>query len=317
MASLKEIDVEAVVGDIATHIKNQFEGILARVSKDKLTLQENVNMILNLPIVKGLLEEKKALTKQLEELQEENKKLKLQLVEHNIIETAANEKQGIFLEVTEIPSDTSSVTQEEIQEHIKEEEKKQLASYHSDMMHRYTFWSKKLETTPSYDPSIKNNQGEKQASTFSLLQSDNESNEDTDEDSDDNVTTDGEDGEDDDDDDEDDDDENEESCDICNTNDWANNVCVCVKEDDDDDSPQKTQLQFLTASKKETTSDISMQQTEVIEGDEEEVDVEEIVLEGKKYYTTDKDNGIIYEYLEDGEIGEEIGRLEEGKLFLS
>ena len=81
MATLKEIDVEAVVGDIATHIKNQFESILARVSKDKLTLQENVNMILNLPIVKGLLEEKKALIKQLEILQEENKKLKLQLVE--------------------------------------------------------------------------------------------------------------------------------------------------------------------------------------------------------------------------------------------
>ena len=53
------------------------------------------------------------------------------------------------------------------------------------------------------------------------------------------------------------------------------------------------------------------------EAEEEEVDVEEIELEGKKYYTTDKDNGIIYEYLDDGEIGEDIGRLEEGKLFLS
>ena len=30
--------------------------------------------------------------------------------------------------------------------------------------------------------------------------------------------------------------------------------------------------------------------------EEEEIDVEEIELEGKKYYTTDKDNGIIYEY---------------------
>ena len=85
MTTLKEIDVEAVVGDIATHIKNQLEGILARVSKDKLTLQENVNMILNLPIVKGLLEEKKALIKQLEKQQEENKKLKLQLIEYNCV----------------------------------------------------------------------------------------------------------------------------------------------------------------------------------------------------------------------------------------
>ena len=64
MSYAPEIDVTAVVDDIATHIKNQFEGILARVSKDQLTLQENVNMILNLPIVKGLLEEKKELLAQ-------------------------------------------------------------------------------------------------------------------------------------------------------------------------------------------------------------------------------------------------------------
>ena len=51
--------------------------------------------------------------------------------------------------------------------------------------------------------------------------------------------------------------------------------------------------------------------------EEEEYDVEEIELEGVKYYTTDPDNGIVYEYEDDGEIGEEIGRLEEGNLFLS
>ena len=56
-----EIDVNAVVQDIATHIRKQFETILANITKDKLTLQENINMILDLPIVKGLLEEKKEL----------------------------------------------------------------------------------------------------------------------------------------------------------------------------------------------------------------------------------------------------------------
>ena len=68
MSNSSGIDVSAVVDDIATHIKNQFEGILARVSKDQLTLRENVNMILNLPIVKGLMEEKKELVDKIEKL---------------------------------------------------------------------------------------------------------------------------------------------------------------------------------------------------------------------------------------------------------
>ena len=311
MTTLKEIDVEAVVGDIATHIKNQFEGILARVSKDKLTLQENVNMILNLPIVKGLLEEKKALIKQLEILQEENKKLKLQIVESNIVEAATNEKQGIFLEVTEIPSDVSSVTQEEIQEHIKEEEKKQLVSLHNEMMNKYSFWSQKLESNPGYGQ-LESNQKEQQRSTFTLLQSDDSTVHTEDEDSEDNKTSEEDEDEDEDEDEEDDDEEdNDEEDDDEDEGDEDN--------DDEEDSAQQQQLNFLTEVKKlgAEKSENEAKSDAVVEPEEEEVDVEEIKLEGKKYYTTDKDNGIIYEYLEDGEIGEEIGRLEEGKLFLS
>jgi len=51
------------------------------------------------------------------------------------------------------------------------------------------------------------------------------------------------------------------------------------------------------------------------EGEEEEV--EEIVIDGAMYYTTNKKNGIIYEYLSDEEVGDEVGHLEEGILFLS
>ena len=41
---------------------------------------------------------------------------------------STNEKQGVFLEVKEISNDIGSVTQEEIQEHIKQEEKKLVSS---------------------------------------------------------------------------------------------------------------------------------------------------------------------------------------------
>ena len=43
----------------------------------------------------------------------------------------------------------------------------------------------------------------------------------------------------------------------------------------------------------------------------------EIEIDGSMYYTTNKKNGIIYEYLSDEEVGDEIGHLEEGRLFLS
>ena len=50
---------------------------------------------------------------------------------------------------------------------------------------------------------------------------------------------------------------------------------------------------------------------------EEEEEVEEISIDGKLYYTTNSDNGIIFEYLENEEIGNEIGYLKNGKLFIS
>jgi len=53
------------------------------------------------------------------------------------------------------------------------------------------------------------------------------------------------------------------------------------------------------------------------EEDDEEYDVEEIELSGIKYYTTDLNNGIIFEFLENEDIGEELGKLQNGVLFLS
>ena len=82
--------------------------------------------------------------------------------------------------------------------------------------------------------------------------------------------------------------------------------------EEDEESPQKKQFTQFTGSEKVKTINKTEEEEE-----EEEFDVEEIELEGVKYYTTDPDNGIVYECMDDGEIGEEMGRLEEGNLFLS
>jgi chemotaxis protein histidine kinase CheA len=46
---------------------------------------------------------------------------------------------------------------------------------------------------------------------------------------------------------------------------------------------------------------------------EEEMEVEEVIVNGKKYYTTNAKNGIIYEVLLDDDIGPEIGSFKDGK----
>jgi len=79
-----------------------------------------------------------------------------------------------------------------------------------------------------------------------------------------------------------------------------------VEEDDEEDVEEEVEVEVEDANDEEE------------EEEEEEIDeVEEIEIDGEMYYTTDKKNGIIYEYLQDEEVGDEVGHLEEGILFLS
>jgi hypothetical protein len=51
--------------------------------------------------------------------------------------------------------------------------------------------------------------------------------------------------------------------------------------------------------------------------DEEEIELDEYEFEGATYYTEDPKNGNLYECLEDGEIGDIVGHLENGSVFFS
>jgi len=67
----------------------------------------------------------------------------------------------------------------------------------------------------------------------------------------------------------------------------------------------------------EEDEDVNEEEAEEDEDEDEELEVEEIKIEGKMYYCTGKENGVLFEYCEDGEIGEEIGHLEDGAVFFS
>ena len=51
--------------------------------------------------------------------------------------------------------------------------------------------------------------------------------------------------------------------------------------------------------------------------DEEDLDVDEISIDGELYYTNDKHNGTIFKREEDGEVGKEVGHFEDGHAFFS
>ena len=53
------------------------------------------------------------------------------------------------------------------------------------------------------------------------------------------------------------------------------------------------------------------------EEEDEELEVDEIEIDGKLYFTTDDKNGTLYSVDEDGDIGDEIGYLKNGKPFFS
>tara|TARA_B100002051_G_scaffold276111_1_gene322570 strand:- start:1960 stop:3132 length:1173 start_codon:yes stop_codon:yes gene_type:complete len=59
----------------------------------------------------------------------------------------------------------------------------------------------------------------------------------------------------------------------------------------------------------------SENENEEEDDEDEEVEVEELVIDGKTYYTDDAKNGSLFEYLEDGEIGDIVGHLENGSGF--
>jgi hypothetical protein len=55
------------------------------------------------------------------------------------------------------------------------------------------------------------------------------------------------------------------------------------------------------------------EEMEVEEEDEEEEELFELEINGKTYFVTDENNGVIYEALEDDDVGEMLGNLKNGK----
>lgn len=66
----------------------------------------------------------------------------------------------------------------------------------------------------------------------------------------------------------------------------------------------------------EVEEEVEVEETEEVE-EEEEAGVYEIELNGNRYYTTNEQNGIVYELVGEDDVGDEIGKFVNGKLVLN
>jgi hypothetical protein len=85
------------------------------------------------------------------------------------------------------------------------------------------------------------------------------------------------------------------------------------EEDEEEEEVEEVEEEEVEEEEVEEEDEVN----EIEEESDEEEEVEELDIEGVKYYATDSKNGILYEFMEDGDIGDEIGYLKNGAVFFS
>ena len=80
-------------------------------------------------------------------------------------------------------------------------------------------------------------------------------------------------------------------------------------ETEDEDEPQVNEV----VEKEAVVEEEVEEEEEVVEDDESEEEVFEIEIDGVTYYATSEDNGILYEMLEGGDIGKQVGTIQDGE----
>ena len=86
------------------------------------------------------------------------------------------------------------------------------------------------------------------------------------------------------------------------------------QEEDDEEDEEDEQEEEVEEDKKE--KNIETEDGDDDEYDEEDEEVEVWEKDGKKYYITDENNGIVYNYDDDSDIGEELGTIKNGVIHL-
>jgi hypothetical protein len=85
------------------------------------------------------------------------------------------------------------------------------------------------------------------------------------------------------------------------------------EEEDEEEAEEEEEEEEEDEEEDENEEEENKKENEEEETNEEEIEVIEIQIKGKTYFTTNENSGIIYECLVDGDIGEEVGEFKNGK----
>jgi hypothetical protein len=90
-----------------------------------------------------------------------------------------------------------------------------------------------------------------------------------------------------------------------------------VVEEEEEEEVEVEEEEVVEEVVEEEEEVVEEEVEDVVEEEEEEEGVYEIELNGKRYYTTSEQNGIVYEVIDDDDVGDEIGKFVNGKLVLN
>ena len=350
----EKLDISDTVAEITNVISKHLTKVIEKVSNKNIDASQNMEILNQLPIVKNLKKENEALQKQFQELQEKYKKTLEELVqvrskekitmEITEIDTNPETIPNVSMEeiVNSLKNDTKPITLWGISDITVSDDEDEDAQYLSNGIIDLNNEKNELKQQPKNSEvsaederlaidnwtSFHENKGNVDCTkadneilidimkssagikgwafttqpvkhqtkltknSFAALDEDEDEDEDDDED--------------DEDDDEDEEEEEEEDKEQEQNEDELVNELKYRMQNVVDVHRQK-----MAEEKKEEEDE------DEDEDEDEEIELEEYEHDGKVYYTEDAKNGNLYECLEDGEIGDIIGHLENGSVFFS
>ena len=325
---MDDLNLEPLAADLNKVILRHLKSIEENLKEKNKINESTINILNNLPFVKELRRKLKNAENTVEEL---TKKLS---------QVNFSTSSRINLEISEIEVSGPGPTHKDIEESVQSEvEKSEQKKYEKIMQHmpRYSFDSAPNSEDESDNEINTNNVDLKYTRALEKLMAQQSHFESVD----DEITTANSDDDDDDDestlDSEDDIESEDEDEDGADADDEAEleedkeengeAECEAAQEEvaqeeaaQDADVVEKVQEDVKEAEadvEEKVQEDVKEAESDVEEEEDDELEVDEIVINDTIYYTDDKQNGLLFACLESGQVGEEVGHLENGNVFFS
>ena len=288
MLHCKEKSFENIMTDVGLIVKDHISKLMNTVDEENKTIQSTIDYLNEMPIIK--------------KLRSELMDAKLEIIR---LKKLLNKNEGsIQLKTVEVKEDNDVVISYDelsdlVTEKVNEKETKSKINFLSLYMQNQ-FSDDEEDGNGEHEYANDEDEADEDEGQNEDEEEGEEDEEADEEDGEDDDDEDDEEGDEEDEDDEDDEDEEEEG-----------------DEDDEEVENIKENSDNTESSVKLDLKGAECEESEYEEEEEEELEVDEITINGKEYFTTDEKNGILYEMDEDGDIGDEVGYLKNGKPFFS